>query len=93
MILHGRLLFLFTFAGEQTLTLAGLCLWTPAAPCLALTLLGEVLDLIGVNVEHDLASACIVILNHYLRALAICNFGATEVGNQHCLACHDYSFS
>jgi hypothetical protein len=45
------------------LTLARLCLWTATAPCLTLAFAGEVVYFIGVDVEDDLASACVLVFD------------------------------
>ena len=49
--------------GERQLALTGLALWAPAAPCLALTLTREVVDLRSVYIEHNLAAPCVLVLD------------------------------
>jgi hypothetical protein len=70
------------------LTLAGLAPWTPAAPCLALTLASEVIDLISVDIEDDLASARVLVLDDQLCACALSDLRTGEIRNEDRLSCH-----
>jgi hypothetical protein len=69
------------------LSLGGL---RPAASSrLSLSLSREVFDLVCIDVEHDLAAASVLILNHQLRFCSVFDLRTSEIGDKNGFPCHE----
>jgi hypothetical protein len=63
-------------AGAPRALLRAFALRPPSAPGLALPFPGEIVDLVCVNVEHDLPAPSILISDDELCALSVLDLGA-----------------
>lgn len=76
---------------RQSLRLAAvrlaLILWFPTAPALLRSFGRQVINFIGVHVEHDLPPARVRVADRHCRGVLLVDLVAAEVANKDCLAC------